>query len=477
MSPKSKTILSITVLVFLLTIVITFINHNISLKSTRVQLKNQSIPLTINNIYTVVQKTIIEPYLISSFVANDILLHKLLSGDEGNEKEISLYLNNLQKSHNVSTIFLVEDSTKNYYTDQGLIDKISEAKPENKWYYEFKTFSEDHKINMDYNQNISNKINLFINHKITNLKGEYLGVSGSAIEVAHIINILKDFRVNHNFIISFVDPDGKIILAENFIKKLKHIDNIEILAQNKDKLLKRFSEFIEYSKNNSYQVIASKYIPELNIFLLVNANVNNFTESINEMFYVNILISILISLIISFIILYLIKGYSKKLEYLSDKDSLTSISNRRSFEKNLEQQLLLHKRKKDALALIFIDIDNFKYINDTFGHNKGDEVLKRTAKVLQETIRTSDLIARWGGEEFIITLLDVNPNELEGFAQKIKNNLATDSDLEKTLGYQVTASFGISILTENDTMHTLIKRADELMYKAKKSGKNCYFID
>lgn len=477
MNSKYKTVITISALIFILSIVISIINYNVALKNAHNQLKNQSLPLTLDNIYTDIQKNIIEPYLVSSMMANDTFVQDWIVHDEESADKISKYLETIKNKYNMFNTFLVSEFTKNYYTQDGFIEKISQENSHNQWYYNFKATTKKHEINLDTNKNLSNNLIMFINYKILDNNFKYLGATGVAIKISYISEMLRNFRINHKFTVSFVNPQGKIVLAEDTLKEYKNIQNIPEFSKLKDQILLKNSQFIEYNKKSQNHILSTKYIPELDLYLLVDANLDDFTKDVKNMFYFNIIISLLIAIIVSFIILFIIRGYSSKLEFLSHNDVLTAISNRRDFEEKLQQQIKIHRRKQETLALIFLDIDNFKTINDNFGHNTGDEVLKQTAHILKNTIRSTDLIARWGGEEFTIALVDVNSNELESIMEKIRISLETDQTLFKLVNYSITASLGVSILKQSDTLHSFITRADEQMYHAKKNGKNCYFID
>lgn len=121
---------------------------------------------------------------------------------------------------------------------------------------------------------------------------------------------------------------------------------------------------------------------------------------------------------------------------------------------------------------MFLDIDNFKNINDKLGHQKGDVVLKRIATILNENIRQTDLIARWGGEEFIIALIDSSLEDSKIICEKLRKSIEEDLELTNLCSYNVTASFGLTMVNSTDTKENLLLRVDNAMYKSKNEGKN-----
>ncbi|MFA7092311.1 MAG: GGDEF domain-containing protein, partial [Arcobacteraceae bacterium] len=207
--------------------------------------------------------------------------------------------------------------------------------------------------------------------------------------------------------------------------------------------------------------------------LLVEAEIEKFTKEVEKTFILNLIVSLLVTCVIIAIILFTLKGYNNKLEQLAAYDSLTKLPNRRTFNLNFEKALRLFNRDKIARSVIFLDIDNFKFINDNYGHIVGDKVLKRIAIILNIQVRASDNIARWGGEEFLILLNDSWLEDSYEVAQKIRAAFENDIELHDLIKGGVTASFGVTTFCEDDTIEKIVSRADEALYKAKHSGKNC----
>ena len=159
-------------------------------------------------------------------------------------------------------------------------------------------------------------------------------------------------------------------------------------------------------------------------------------------------------------------------------DGITSLPNRSLFTDRLNQEMKKAKRNGKSFALIMLDLDRFKEVNDTLGHQQGDLLLKLVSERLLKCVRDTDTVGRLGGDEFMIILTDlVNRDDIEQTACKILMRLAKPYQLSESLAY-VTASLGITIYPDDgvDTKH-LFKNADQAMYAAKKSGKNrhCYF--
>jgi diguanylate cyclase (GGDEF)-like protein len=154
------------------------------------------------------------------------------------------------------------------------------------------------------------------------------------------------------------------------------------------------------------------------------------------------------------------------LEALAHTDQLTKIHNRKSCDDILENKC----GENTAFSVIMFDIDNFKRINDTYGHVAGDEVLVKIAELALKLIRKDDVLARWGGEEFVIITHGATLKEAEELAKRLKEQLT----LIEYHGQKqsITCSFGVTAFLTGDTVTSIIRRADQLLYLAKEYGKN-----
>lgn len=159
---------------------------------------------------------------------------------------------------------------------------------------------------------------------------------------------------------------------------------------------------------------------------------------------------------------------------MSVTDGLTGLHNISYFKMLLETEIRLIKFEPDKkFSIIMCDVDHFKNFNDTYGHQVGDVVLKEVANALNNSVRSSDIVARYGGEEMIILLKGSSLNSALSIAEKIKNNVENRVIKYHDKTYKVTISLGVSDFKMSDTLEKIIKRADEGLYKAKESGRNC----
>jgi diguanylate cyclase (GGDEF)-like protein len=157
----------------------------------------------------------------------------------------------------------------------------------------------------------------------------------------------------------------------------------------------------------------------------------------------------------------------------AQKDALTGIGNRAALNKALSREIEVAHRHKRTLGMIVFDIDHFKKINDTYGHNTGDCLLKALTRATEDTIRISDQVFRFGGEEFIVLLPETEQKGVKLLAERIRRNVEEMECVCEGHHIKMTASFGIATLDADESEESFFIRADKALYKAKHSGRNC----
>ncbi len=187
------------------------------------------------------------------------------------------------------------------------------------------------------------------------------------------------------------------------------------------------------------------------------------TALLDAFFWRVLFVFILILIIISYVILKVRKG----LECDIRLDPLTKVFNRTHFMERLNYHVDLAHRSGHPLSLLFIDIDHFKDINDTLGHQTGDKILIQFASFIKSSIRSSDILFRFGGEEFVVIAPECELECAKKLAEKLQQTIET-----KEFIFKLTVSIGVAQLQESEETGELIKRSDDAMYQAKQSGRN-----
>ena len=166
----------------------------------------------------------------------------------------------------------------------------------------------------------------------------------------------------------------------------------------------------------------------------------------------------------------------KYLEQLAMLDRLTNLANRHYLERELDVSFEAKKRYGSLFGILFMDIDNFKQVNDLYGHDVGDRVLQFVAGTISANSRPFDLYGRWGGEEFVGIVRNIAPDDLCNLGQRLRSLVGESFILLEDIPLRVTISVGATMVTDSDSVTTLVRRADELMYQSKVAGKNCVTV-
>ena len=157
-------------------------------------------------------------------------------------------------------------------------------------------------------------------------------------------------------------------------------------------------------------------------------------------------------------------------------DPLTQIGNRKHIEVKINSALQEYQQMRYPFGVLFVDIDHFKSINDTYGHLTGDKVLRAVANTLRHNLRETDTCGRWGGEEFLALVFNIDEEALEGIAEMLRSLVEQTIVMHETKQLNVTISIGATLVRNRDTLESLIDRADILMYQSKSKGRNCISI-
>lgn len=161
----------------------------------------------------------------------------------------------------------------------------------------------------------------------------------------------------------------------------------------------------------------------------------------------------------------------QELEKLSITDELTNLHNRRHIMKKSDEEINRYQRYQRNFCVAMFDVDHFKQINDTYGHQKGDEVLQKIAACIQKTIRTTDYAGRYGGEEFLLIFPETSPEGALIICERLRYNI--EQMVSENIELNITISGGIASYQPPEAGKDLLKRADEMLYKAKANGRNC----
>jgi diguanylate cyclase (GGDEF)-like protein len=217
--------------------------------------------------------------------------------------------------------------------------------------------------------------------------------------------------------------------------------------------------------------VNSRHIPELGWFLVVLQPEGGTVRTIRKTLLGNLALCAANTTLVLLVIHKTIGRYQERIEKLATTDNLTGLPSRQAFNLLYETAVQDCRRHRTEGALLILDLDRFKNVNDTYGHLAGDAILRAVAERVRASVRASDLFCRWGGEEFIILLRHCPQADARRVADMIRRRIE-----EMTVDYQgqelrITASFGVAMIGK-ESRDEVLQKADEAMYRAKANGRN-----
>lgn len=440
---------------------------------------DQSLPLTSDNIYSEIQKDVLRPVFISSLMASDTFLRDWILNGEADSKQVTRYLKQVKDKYHTITSFLVSNKTGKYYYADGLLKTVSEKEPRDVWYYRVRDMKTDYETNVDIDMANHDVMTVFINHKVFDYAGNFIGATGVGLTLDSVAGLIDSYQTQFHRNIYFVDKQGLVKLSgkamRNSIQAVRgSIKTIPGISSVADSILKNTSDIprqLEYQHNGATVLLNARFIPELDWHLLVEQDISADVLPLQRILITNLIIGATIIALILGLALLVVTRYQRRLETVAGTDALTGLLNRQAFEIVFQQALLDTERNGRPLSAILFDLDFFKLVNDGHGHLTGDRVLQEIAAITKTVVRVNDIVARWGGEEFLVLLKDCPLEQAAAIAEKLRIAIHSH-DFSVLNGQPLSISLGVAEYTYRETAREFFARADQMLYKAKSDGRN-----
>lgn len=409
---------------------------------------------------------IIRPLHLSEALAGDDQIRQFLTGEIVSTQVVKKKLHGLNKYFDLE-FFVASERTRTQYFPSGRQQALVEGEVD--WYFRHKKLQENVLVDVGDKEDIK----IFYNIRIIEA-GSFVGFVGVSQSLSAFVNKFNTYKQRFGYDMILINKDNQIMLS-SFPDM--HWGGAE---------LKRLSDFVGFSKlhedleqNQSIdgtiismdqqdRMISAFPIEEIQWKLLLVSPIQERQKALFIEALKNLIILLLLSVFVYFALSKILSIYSNNLKRHLQSDSLTKLANRDSV---IEQFNLLHDNQV-MMALVMMDLDHFKHINDQYGHNTGDEVLKETAKVMVEVLRTRDIIGRWGGEEFIFLLPHSDLEDAVQVTERLRAEIENRSIDNQGNKISITSSFGVAMVQALDNIESAVERSDSLLYKAKKEGRN-----
>lgn len=315
-----------------------WISYRVSRQALRNQIINDELPLTSDNVYSEIQRDLLPPVFIASLMANDSFLRNWVLGGEKEPERLTQFLFETQRKYNTFTSFFVSERTRHYYQSKGILKTVKEGDPQDSWYFRVRQMKPEHEINVDPDQANHYAMTIFVNHKVFDFNGKYIGATGVGLQVRDVKKIIQNYHKKFNRIIYFTSPQGKIILSTDGSdgKNLKDLPGVSEIAS---RIIHTGAANLEYTSDGKTYFVNTRYIPELDWILVVSKSDAHALHDIFRSLMLNLALCGLVTVIVILLIYFIINSYRRKLREMFQVE--VALKDRNNEQKNeIEKQHL-----------------------------------------------------------------------------------------------------------------------------------------
>jgi diguanylate cyclase (GGDEF)-like protein len=315
--------------------------------------------------------------------------------------------------------------------------------------------------------------------------GKLIGLLVVSTQSDNLKLYLEALQNKYHRLIYLIDDKGNLVFADDTTKRLRDavlsIPGIQQIAAPLLASKKVDNQFAEFVESDSRVLLASRYIPELGLHLFLEHALEKKGVSAPPRL-INFVICLGMAVLILLLVFLRLYQLNRRLAQSAATDQLTSLLNRQAFDFVFHQAMADSERSRQPLCVALIDIDLFKQVNKKNGHLMGDHILKEIAMIAKRSLRDSDVICRWGGEEFLILLKNCALEKATSIAENLRNTIA-NNDFSRTTDLvkkriSITVSMGVAECKINEKDDSVFERAEIALKQAKENGRNgVYFAE
>lgn len=413
----------------------------------------------------------------------DFLRNWILAGEEDVDA-LRKFLSDISLRFHLANASVVSDRSETYYSDDQRIVKLDPNNvSQDGWYYLYRDTLRDTNIDTWYYAE-EDKLHIWVNVPLFDDAGEFLGLTGVGVDSEDFSNMLMAYGRLEGVNVYLARVDGQLVYANDrqLLAEQRNLDDLwdaefNSLHKNQD-----ISGLITATGDNSGTLLWIRFMESWNTWLVVEKTAQSIQSRINDSWQSSALLGGSLGMLLFLVIFTSITlarrqvdKNTHQLESQAGTDSLTGLCNRLHFSRCIELELTRLREEQGVSALLLIDIDHFKKVNDTYGHPGGDEVLRLIAHTLKQNTREGDVAARFGGEEFMLLLSGASLKTATQRAEQLRVAVSELTFPGLPNEVRVTISLGVSLLdiAKDNPIDMAYREADKALYAAKSAGRNC----
>ena len=453
-----------------------FLAYRAAAQSLRASIEERELPVAAESVYARLQKDLVEPLFVSSMMANDTFLHDWVHAGETDPEAVRKYLAEVQSRYSTLTAFFVSDRSFRYYHPSGVLKSVSPTEWRDTWYWRVRSMAEPYELNVDVDLANDDALTIFINYRVLDSEGVYLGTAGVGLSVEAMSGMAARLRDEYGTAVYFTAPDGSIIAGRpegwpgEPAAAPRSVRDLPGLAAVATRALAEGGGSYRYRSGGHGILLHVRPIPELGWFLFLEQDETASFAGARRALNLNLGLYAAVLVLALLAVGFTVDRFQKRLERAATHDPLTGAFNRLAFEALAAHAIKAAGRGGEPLSAVMMDADGFKQVNDTWGHAEGDAVLVAIVRSAGAALRSSDLLCRWGGEEFAALLPSCPVAEALAVAEKLRAAVAAETAASCRTGIRLSA--GVATLGPDEDLSSLLARADAALLEAKRSGKN-----
>lgn len=433
--------------------------NNIVAEQSRVQQE------AVTPVYELVRDELLRPLYIAETFASTVDFTANIESPDFDEGVLLRRLQEMEQDLGLKFFVASEKKRRQYFSDGTTLDLVE---GEVAWYFEAREQNQD--IMADLGQ--VGDVHLFFDVALYSRDREFLGYVGVGKHIQRFIDKFDEYKGLYGYDFLFTNERNDIILTSlpELVVTDAYIPNLESLGWFGHGDATYDSHDSEIIQVEGEDLLISEFgIEDLGWRLLLLIPLEARQAQTTRSFLINAFTAIASVLLLAMTAFYLMLLYKKSLEKKTEVDELTGLPNRAFIQRSYDQL----QRDDGAICAIIIDLDHFKTINDTYGHDGGDRVLQAAATVFKEVLRDRDMVGRWGGEEFVMLLPGAAVDTGMAIAERARRRLENLTIELRESKVSITASFGVAVdPSGNESLADLLARADKMLYEAKEMGRN-----
>lgn len=448
------------------------------------QIQRTTLPLVSETIEQGLRQQLLQPVLAAGLMArNNLLVQQVLQGEHQPEA-LRDYLANARLRTGAVTAFLVSDRSLRYYHPDGVLKRVSPRDPQDAWYFRFRASGLAQDLNIDRDTADLQRTTAFINVRLQDPSGRFLGAIGLGLDMRSLTDQLRRYQQRYGARILLVDGQGRIRLAADDRKA--HLNAVAGLAAHGSAILGQPAQALRYGQGPGARFVSSRRLPELGWVLVVIQRASLEQRSLLTLLGQTLITAVAITSVLVVVGHLTLGAQQRQLETLASTDSLTGLLNRNRFDSLFTALATESQRRQQPLAVVLIDIDHFKRVNDRYGHPTGDRVIGEVGRRIADHSRPDERLFRWGGEEYLLLLPGFGLAAARARLEAIRVSLrqqplgrpALASPAAEGSGpaddgvLAVSLSFGLTLWRIGETSAELLQRADQALYMAKRDGRD-----